>query len=666
MVSTRSDESHPHQPLGPTVAPAPPAMATVQADLRVERHPVATPPRRFGVNIEIQDYAEELNLWDWLKDSGAQVLREFHPEKNLRREDAPADRWNGCKDKATFARFRDEVMTNPAASIDWGTYRFRERVPWLGVPDTIIGKVSAMGTASVCSLGWCPKHYAHPLIPDVEDPHDFTPERLDWRAAASAYEYYFAEIYWFAKQHGVGRYSMHNELEFYHPFLRMPDREPYLKRGSEAIKGRDPEAWPVVTHAIAVQFAGMAYLARMAMDDVARVLTNEGVALPTMQLAGPTSAHIWEPLWKMAEPWLDVCNFHFYAIDPRFVRMLYPAVENTVRATGKQVAISEFNRRGGPMEAEDTYFAMGSSIELAMIFLELFRQPRPEGPACDWVTFYHFAFPGTHRNYKSLVFGDMNLMDWTQGTDQKLCFRGEDWYPRVEEMQIRFATPAYAMFRMFARCAPAACGSDAATVHELSSLILYGSDSGPFAEIEGMAVEHDDRLVVTLVSARKERSGRLRLDFSAFADRYQTAFVRVTDQTRRDALIATDVLGDRTHLVLECPPTSVLQVILVAFDVSQATAPRLVEETYTPGTLADGLALHQTTRLRFLAELAGDTVDLSELAVTWESTEPELVPISSSGLVIRLRESDRPVTLRAQLGDATVAADLRVNPPHAS
>ena len=45
---------------------------------------IGRPPKRLGVNVEVQDHQEESNLYDWLADSGAQVIRSFHPERTLR------------------------------------------------------------------------------------------------------------------------------------------------------------------------------------------------------------------------------------------------------------------------------------------------------------------------------------------------------------------------------------------------------------------------------------------------------------------------------------------------------------------------------------------------------------------------------------------------------
>ncbi len=58
---------------------------------------------------------------------------------------------------------------------------------------------------------------------------------------------------------------------------------------------------------------------------------------------------------------------------------------------------------------------------------------------------YLFHFPATHRNYKALVYGDMNLVDWS-GRDDRLWGRGDEWHPTLEEMQLRHATPAYDIF----------------------------------------------------------------------------------------------------------------------------------------------------------------------------------------------------------------------------
>ena len=67
---------------------------------------VAQTPRHFGVNVEVQEHYDRCNLWDWLVDSGASVIREFHPEKYLRKEPLTPKQLEGIRTKADFDQWR--------------------------------------------------------------------------------------------------------------------------------------------------------------------------------------------------------------------------------------------------------------------------------------------------------------------------------------------------------------------------------------------------------------------------------------------------------------------------------------------------------------------------------------------------------------------------------
>jgi len=92
-------------------------------------------------------------------------------------------------------------------------------------------------------------------------------------------------------------------------------------------------------------------------------------------------------------------------------------------------------------------------------------------------------------------------------------------------------------------------------------------------------------------------------------------------------------------------------VIIDSRPLHQATGLRLEETTTTPGALA-ALGLHQTTRLRAVAEVAGVTVDCSTTNVVWSSSFPELVRVGQGGLVQRLRTTARTVEITAAMPGA--------------
>ena len=70
--------------------------------LRIRPDEVARTPRRLGVNAELQDHHDETNLWDWIADSGAGAVREFHPEVSLRRAPAEPGTWGPISGRADF------------------------------------------------------------------------------------------------------------------------------------------------------------------------------------------------------------------------------------------------------------------------------------------------------------------------------------------------------------------------------------------------------------------------------------------------------------------------------------------------------------------------------------------------------------------------------------
>ena len=91
-------------------------------------------PRRFGVNVEIQDHAGESNLWDFLADSGYTCVRTTHPEQSLRRHPAQPGDWQAfgpIEDWSDFQKLRRLVCDNPAADngpIHWQAYRLSQAI----------------------------------------------------------------------------------------------------------------------------------------------------------------------------------------------------------------------------------------------------------------------------------------------------------------------------------------------------------------------------------------------------------------------------------------------------------------------------------------------------------------------------------------------------------
>ncbi len=63
-------------------------------DLTIEKDITGFTPIHFGVNVELQEYADQINLWAWLADSGSTIVRELHPEQSLRKAGLDLSRFN--------------------------------------------------------------------------------------------------------------------------------------------------------------------------------------------------------------------------------------------------------------------------------------------------------------------------------------------------------------------------------------------------------------------------------------------------------------------------------------------------------------------------------------------------------------------------------------------
>ncbi len=104
-----------------------------------------------------------------------------------------------------------------------------------------------------------------------------------------------------------------------------------------------------------------------------------------------------------------------------------------------------------------------------------------------------------------------------------------------------------------------------------------------------------------------------------------------------------------------------VQVIYCRQDLSLAENLRITEQTCTPGGIEQGLGLYQTTRLRALATINGEQVDLSELSAQWTSSEPDVLSVNGVGLVQNTRNLPGSQTITVKLPDgetASIAVEL--------
>ncbi len=621
---------------------------------------IARTPRHLGVNVETQDHADSTNLWDWLANSGVSVVREFHPEATMRVAPACAEDWaiNGVEE---FHSWRQGLLQDPATAVRWGDYRFTQSIPWMGVPDEIAGKVNALKLTPLYSLGYATRQFPRPLVRDVRFTGIPDDSQIDWAAAAVAYEYYFALIYHYASEFGGRYFMMINEPENQWGWFHLPEEleveDSYWLRFFQN-DGEDAELGRLYGEVLSTQYAVMARLARLAMEDV-RVLLGEAPNAAELFLSGPTTV-FWEPFWRKAGQYLDANDYHFYHKDSHTYAHTYPVVEAQAAAQGKGTAITEFNRFPGGIPLANNLFTQENSLAVADMLLTVLGLPAPDGPLCEYATLYLLHFPSTHRNYKHLLYGDMNVVDWA-GRDMPLRKRGDEWYPTFAELQIRHATPAYHMFRMLNRCV-------AGAPRAVLQVGLYNPTSSGSADFYGdlriFVVDKGDEVVVTLLNPLTTTARNLIVDLSALGRDFCWAVQRETSSEGDVAVHEWAVTG--ACVTTDIAAQSLTQIIFSSTAYQNATALLLAEDSITPGSVATGLSLHQTTRLRAWATVDGVVFDVSERNIRWSSSAPEIVSVGQGGLVQRLRDSATPTVIRAELlnGSAGAAVTVpRVNIP---
>jgi hypothetical protein len=128
---------------------------------------------------------------------------------------------------------------------------------------------------------------------------------------------------------------------------------------------------------------------------------------------------------------------------------------------------------------------------------------------------------------------------------------------------------------------------------------------------------------------------------------FRCAVTRTTSASQQDE-VAGIVELDIDRLEVESQAMSLMQIILTPLALDRVESLRLEEQSTTPGSL-DQLELHQTTRLRALGTIDGQEVDLTELCISWTSSDPLCVPVYQAGLVQRMRRTSRDVSVSARV-----------------
>lgn len=601
-------------------------------------------PKFLGVCLEVAENGDTSNLWDWLADSGAKMARVVHPDCDMRVNPSLMGKYGSIVTKKDFEAFRKGLLANPDKNIPWDNYRFDKNVPWLGIPDVEITKAMQAGVTPIISIAYGPSYYTESLLQkSYTGEIPAKDENINWAAAAAAYEYYLAVIHRYANRNGVTHYMMINE----------PPGDPKY----------------------AAQLGVIARMGRLAIEDVRSRLADKKAAA-AMRLSGPACYSNAEQVWPYVQPYVDFLDSHFYNPDPEMFIRHYDRLAARARPFGKKLGFTEYNRIGGPLQPDEALWAMRPALQLGGLTMGVLKSGRAQDAGCEMALLYEFQAPATHRNFKSLVYGDMNLIDWS-GCDKALNSAAKEWHPTPEELQIRFATPAYHVFKMLTRCTPGATGGKESyevlsigesskgfgeiydttifsNVYKALDEKKYYALGGAGPDIRVLAVRTPDRVLITVINNGPVVVKNVGFDLDMLKEPYLTAVVRETSLFHRDEVVAQMPITGK-QVVTDLPSQSMIQIILLKEDLSKVSELKFEEVTATPGTIKD-LGLFQTTRLRAMGRLGDRWMDLSELNIHWSSSDNRLVTVYQGGLVQRIRESAKQIAISAK----TFAGNLQI------
>jgi hypothetical protein len=599
----------------------------------IEPRVVAQTPKHLGVNMEIGYHHDQVNLWDWLVYSGASLVR--LSDVDFRKSTVPIDRFKQIRNKEDFEAWRKQLLSDPLKNIPWQYYSFEEFVPWVGYTNGILGKMQKAKVGALAPIAYLPSRYPVSPLKSLTEQVPVPDNLINWDAAASAYEYSLAQIYHMTSRFGVTQYMMMNE----------PESEDKT----------------------AMQCGVIAQMIRLALEDMRVKLVDRQLAT-ALSLGGPGHDIGSETWFKYIHPYVDIIDMHIYNPDSHPFARKYARLEMNAVQKNKKTAISEFNRIPGPTQPDQNLFSIRASLELADIIMTLLSCARPNALGFEYAMLYQFSFPSTHRSHKSLLYGDMNLMDWI-GTD-RVTYRMASELQNIskESMQMRHPTPAFHMFRMLNRCTPGSRekaqayevlatgetdrgsrpGYNAALDQSTFSRLepkKYFAVGGETDELKTLAIRGGGRLYFTFLNQGPVAASRVAIDLNLLSEEYATAVVRETSQLKRDEPIDQIALNGK-KIIIDVPAESMVQIIFLKEDLSKVTEIKLEEKTETPGTLAD-LKLLETTRIQAMGKLDNRWIDLTDLNIVWNTSSPELVKTYQGGLVQRLQSTSREVVLIA-------------------
>lgn len=604
----------------------------------LDPRPVGKTNTYLGVVPEAMMYTDSTNVFDWLADSGVGMVRVAHPDASFRnRIDFEHSVYAKVNSPEDFDQFRKRIMNNPEKNICWEDYRFNTPMAWIGSLDVTMDKLQQNNIQGFLSMAYSPhpSYCPRSILKRFDGGPVPVDSLIDWSSAASAYEYYFACIYRYASRNGMTHYMMLNE-----PSSQQENMQ---------------------------QIGVLARMARIAMEDVKKILKDKRVA-SALRLSSPAFFANWVSFLPYIAPYVDFFDTHLYDPEGSMAARKIQRILTSARLSDKQVVITEYNRISGSMSIEESFFGIQASLQLADLVMSIQSSSKIEDPTIASSLLYQFHFPATHRNFKSLVYGDMNCVDWSN--QDAVVWNKLAPTPSFEELQLRYATPAYYMFKMLARSAPGGkSDKESYEVYQLQEALVgpahvynpvlkrniyrtlerdkfYAYEGGTRGnEMKTLTVKVEDRLHMYILNFEPSDVYR-NIYIGALPNNYRTAVVRETSLSKQDMPVRQLAVKDHT-IGLTLTGESLTEIIFTEEDLSQISELRIEERSGTTGSLND-LDLYQTARLKALGKYGDRWIDLTDLNTVWSTSRDSGLRIHQGGLLQRMQRSTRDETVTVE------------------
>jgi hypothetical protein len=603
-----------------------------------------------GVVPEVLMYADSSNVIDWLADCGVGMVRVAHPDVSFRNElNFETSVYAKVGSYDDFQKFCKNMLKDPEKNIRWEDYRFNIAMPWVGNLDVTMDKLQKNNIQGLLSIAYSPNPvYCSESILKRFDGGVIPPDSLiNWGSAASAYEYFFASIYRYASRNNMTNYMMLNE-----PSSELQNVQ---------------------------QIGVIARMARLALDDVKKALKNKQMAA-ALKLSAPACFANWETFLPYVAPYVDYIDTHLYDPEGSMAERKIQRILTSARLLNKKVVITEYNRVSGSMSINESLFSMNASLQLADLVMSIQSSSKTNDPTIMCSLLYQFHFPATHRNFKSLVYGDMNGVDWSM-RDTYSWSRSASG-PSFDQLQLRFATPAYSMFKMLARSAPGGKSNDEcyevyqlqealvgpAHVHDpsLKRNIYRSLERDKFYAFEGahrgnnlktLTVKVGNRLHIYILNNEPSSVTRS-IYIGAMKNNYKTAVIRETSLAKRDMAIEQKTI-ESNSISTTLTGESLTEIILTEEDLSKVSELKIEECKVTTSSLSN-LKLLETTRLKALGKYEGKWMDLTDLNVVWSTEANSGLQVYQGGLLQRMVNSSKIEIISAQTLSGKSAEPLKI------